>query len=120
MTKLKAKYGPRRDGSYGKVMEYKIGDDGIVDVAEEHVEFLLNTNNFELAEEEAGNGGNGSNGGDGEMLIQSGDETIDLMKLDRDALMELANGEMKLGVHPRTGVDKLRAAIMEFCSSHGE
>lgn len=112
--KLKAKYGPRRDGSYGKVMEYKIGDDGIVEVADEHVEFLLNTNNFELAEEEAGNGG------DGEMLIQNGDETIDLMTLDRDALMELANGEMKLGVHPRTGVDKLRAAIMEFCSSQGE
>ena len=114
MTKLKAKYGPRRDGSYGKVMEYKIGDDGIVEVADEHVEFLLGTNNFELAEEEAGDGG------EGEMLIQNGDETIDLMTLDKTALLALANGEMGLKLHHQTGVVKLRAAIMEFCSSQGE
>lgn len=114
MTKLKAKYGPRRDGSFGKVMDYQIDEHGEVEVADEHVEFLLGTGNFEPVDAES------VNGGDGEMLIQNGDETIDLLKLDRDALMELANGEMKLGVHPRTGVDKLRAAIMEFCSSQGE
>lgn len=109
--KLKAKYAPRRDGSFGRVMEYQINEQGEVDVADEHVEFLLGTGNFELAE-----AGDDEGAGGDEMLIQNGEQTIDLMALNKDELMELANNEMGLSLHPRTGEVKIRAAIVEFCN----
>lgn len=111
--KLKVKFEPRRDGSFGQVLGYKIGADGTVDVSDEHAEILLGTDNFELAESVEGAGSESCND---VMLIQNGEQTIDLMTLDKDALMALANDEMGLSLHPRTGEVKIRAAIVEFCN----
>lgn len=47
--KLKAKFAARRDGSFGKVLDYQIDESGIVEVDEADVERLLGTGNFELA-----------------------------------------------------------------------
>lgn len=108
--KLKAKFSPRRDGSFGKVMDYQIDAQGVVDVADEHVEFLLGTGNFELAEAAEDE----CAGGDTEMPIQNGEQTINLMAMDKAELLALANDEMGLKLHHKIGVDKLRAAIMAY------
>lgn len=107
--KLKVKYAPRRDGSFGQVLGYKIGADGTVDVSDEHAEILLGTDNFERAEPSKGSAGDA-------MLIQNGDQTIDLMTLGKAELMALANDEMGLALHPNTGEAKIRTAIVEFCN----
>ncbi len=109
--KLKAKFSPRRDGSYGKVMDYRIDEHGVVDVTDEdHVDSILATGNFEPADTSDKDEGADGN----EMLIQNGDQTIDLMAMDKAELMALANDEMGLALHPRTGEAKIRAAIVDY------
>lgn len=123
--KIKATFPKRRDGGYGSVtIELKgkrvalpIGADGIVDVPDdEQAARLVNLGNFGYAD--------GSKPkvekpkvekpkvGEG-MTITNGDEVIDLLALDKDALFNLANNVMGLAMHPKCGEAKLRAAIFE-------
>lgn len=109
--KIKATFPPRRDGTYGRAGEYVIGADGIVDVPDDVAQMYLNTKNF-IAVEAADHGGDGKP----EMIITNGEQSIDLMALDKTALLALANENMGLGLHHKTGETKLREAIMAFVS----
>lgn len=117
--KLQAIYQARKDGSYGSVtitldgekVAVKIGADGVVDIPDDQeAERLIGTGNFvalegkksEQAKDEAET-----------MLITNGDQTIDLLTLDKDALLELGRDEMGLPVTGRNSEKSLREAIYE-------
>lgn len=114
--KIKATFPKRRDGSYGSVtiktnskpVALVIDADGIVDVPDEHAARLINLGNFVSAD-----GSQPKVDQNEDMLITNGDETIDLLTLDKDGLFDLANSVMGLNMHPKCGEAKLRAAIYE-------
>lgn len=120
--KIKAIYPKRRDGSFGSVtIEVKgkrialpIGNDGIVDVPDEHAAKLINLGNFVSTDGSKPKIDENLK----EMLITNGDETIDLLTLDKGALLELANGTMGLNMHPKCGEAKLRNAIYEHVNGN--
>lgn len=120
--KIKATFPKRRDGGFGSVtivgangkpVVLAIGADGIVDVPDEHAARLINLGNFISA-----NGSQPKVDQNEDMLITNGDETIDLMTLDKKALLELANGVMGLGMHPKCGEAKLRDAIYQHVNGN--
>lgn len=102
--KLKAKFGPGRDGRYGVVGKYPINSDGTVEVDDGYGEWLLGLNNncWDLVGAEPA-----------EMIITNGDETINLMELDKPELMDVAN-KMDLDVNGRSSVRTIRDAIMKY------
>lgn len=114
--KIKATFPKRRDGGYGSVtivvdgkpVALAIGADGVVDVPDEHAARLINLGNFVSADgskpkvEEKQE----------EMLITNGDETIDLMALDKDELLTMARDVMGLDVNGRNSAQTLREAIL--------
>lgn len=108
--KLKARFDPCRDGSYGVVGDYQIGPDGTVEVDDAYGEWLLSLNNnaWDLvgaapvaAEDPAAP----------EMTITNGDETINLMDLDKPELLAMAI-DMELEVSGRNSAQTIRDAIM--------
>lgn len=118
--KIKAIYPKRRDGSFGSVtVEVKgrrvvlpIGNDGIVDVPDEHAARLINLGNFVSAD-----GSQPKEKQEG-MLITNGDKTIDLMELDKATLLDIANGVMRLNMHQKCGEAKLRDAIYNHANGN--
>src|SRR3989337_2258715 len=92
--KIKATFFKRRDGGYGSVtitangkpVALAIDADGIVDVPDEHAARLINLGNFVSAD-----GSQPKVDQNEGMLITNGDEIIDLMTLDKGALLKLAN-----------------------------
>lgn len=124
--KLKATFAPRRDGAYGRVVNtegarrlnespsYPIDDKGIVDVPDEYARHLISTGNFVLAA--------------GEeltplpsMIIANGDGTvIDLMELEKPALLQLANEIFNLNMHVQCGEKRLRDEIFAHVNKPAE
>ena len=111
--KLKATFGPRRDGSFGHVGDQVIEVDGTVEIADkDEAVRLIGTGNFiqvKTSKPEVD-----STAGFGAMLIANGEEVIDLMTLDKDALLTLARDEMGLDVNGRNSEQKIREAILDY------
>ena len=111
--KLKAKFAPRRDGSYGRVGEVPIDADGTVEIQDQsEAQRLIKVGTFEafhfttvedaFQKEPAPKV---------TMIITNGDETCDLMQLDKEKLLWMAREEMELDVDGRFGEQKLRDTI---------
>lgn len=121
--KIKATFSKRRGGGYGSVtivgangkpVALAIDADGIVDVPDEHAARLINLGNFVSAD---GSQPKVDENLD-EMFITNGDETIDLMELDKDKLLVMARDEMGLDVSGRNSAQTLREAILAHVSSN--
>lgn len=111
--KLTATFPPRRDGTYGAIYGHKIDKDGTVELDDGDAENALATGNFKTDEPvsnvyaDADNGGNAAP----EMIITNGDETINLLDLDKPELLAMAI-EMELEVTGRNSAQTIRDAIM--------
>lgn len=118
--KLKAKFAPRRDGSYGRVGEVVIEADGTVEIADQtEAQRLIKVGTFEAyhfatvvdaipkeAEPEPI-----------KMIVSNGDETYDLMAMNKEHLLWLAREEMELDVDGRASEQKLREIIFAHANT---
>lgn len=109
--KLRARFDPRRGGSYGVVGDYQIGTDGTVEVDDSYGEWLLSLNNNAWDRVGAAPVSDKEPAAT-EMTITNGDETINLMDLDKPELLAMAI-EMELDVSGRNGAQTIRDAIMK-------
>lgn len=119
---LKALFPKRRDGGYGSVtlvinnkrVPHAIGSDGIVTVPDEYAAGLIGTRNFIAAEDAlpvaSANTPSTEQTGCQQMLITNGEETADLMTMNKSALLELSK-EMGLEFTARNSVQTLRDGI---------
>lgn len=113
--KLKARFDPRRGGSYGMVGKYPISNDGTVEVDDTYGEWLLSLNNNAWdragAIADTGNTGNDSGMTLTREIEGGGMEIIDLMDLDKPELLAMAI-EIELEVSGRNSAQTIREAIM--------
>lgn len=113
--KLKVMFAPRRDGSYGRVVNpkgapklsecpsYPVDESGVVEVPDDYAQHLISTGNFVAVDGQEQKPAE-------DMLITNGDTTINLMELDKPELLAIAK-EMNLDVDGRSNVQTLCAAI---------
>lgn len=123
--KITATFPKRKDGSFGRVFDpkagpkgthYVIGNDGVVDVPDDFAETLINIGNFtgDAPKKPAQSNTDGDDKNDPQkMLITNGEETIDLMAMDKDALLALGRDTMGLNVDGRNNEQTIRAAIYD-------
>ena len=98
--KIKVCFIPRRDGTYGSVGEFEIGADGTLDVPGDYAEKLIATGNFiEFNHKEP-------------MLITNGEETIDLMAMNKTELRELMK-EVGVTIQGNPGEARIREEIVQ-------
>ena len=102
--KIKACFAPRRDGIYGKVGGFEISADGTLDVPDDYAGKLIATGNFiEFNHKES-------------MLITNGEETIDLMAMNKDELRELMT-EVGVTIMGNPGEARIRKEIVQKLSA---
>lgn len=102
--KIKVCFIPRRDGTYGSVGEFEIGADGTLEVPDDYAEKLIATGNFvEFNYKES-------------MLITNGEETIDLMAMNKDELRELMQ-EVGVSIMGNPGEARIRKEIVQKLSA---
>jgi hypothetical protein len=106
--KIIAIFQRRRDGSFGSVFGHQIEADGSVEVSESEAEHLLGTGNFIDPEAKPGQISSGS--GAAEMIITNGEDTINLLDLDKPELLAMAI-DMELEVTGRNSAQTIRDAI---------
>ena len=112
--KLKVTFPPRRDGSFGRVGTQAIDADGTVEIADEdEAARLIATGNFEPYTFKSVDDSLPKPPADAPvtMIITNGDETVDLMTLDKERLLWMAREEMELDVSGRNSEATLREAI---------